>query len=575
MKMINADQLDVWTEDSQLDMVKFNQWLKTIDGEKIELKFTQKEYYLKQTDEDNSFFHFDNVHHLTIDGQGSTFTFGEVGHYFKMTQCTGIILKNLNLDWDWNQYPLASVGIVQTVEENGTYIDVEFPQWKQVDANMKIKMVGPLDPKTFAPGIERGVEFRPFVNPHIPEYIRQSDSKELKAMIRELEERFIGVEVVKEQTIRFYMKDEMWTKQWMEPGQAYHFRHYEYDTVGVLVEGSQEIFFDHVTMYSCPGSGFVLRNDVKTFGFDHCQIVLKPGTDRTITTTADGIHIANTQGDFYVKNCIFSRSGDDCINFHDNTLMGFQIITKDTISFANINLNGTPIMIGDELEFRNVDLSPTGIKNKVNYVNVDEAKNTCIVSFENEFNQLLKEDMIVWNGRFCTGNFHIQNNLFFENRARAILVHGSNGIIENNRFFHIQGSAIQIETGAEVRWAEGKGVEHVTIRNNYFQSCDINGWNMATIYIGVYLPNGRTAFPIFKDIEIRENTFIDGPRQAIFISSAENVKVVGNSIRNYMQRDIKENSYGSSQIEAPVYGEEYSGVIQHMLSKQVEISHLF
>lgn len=85
-------------------------------------------------------------------------------------------------------------------------------------------------------------------------------------------------------------------------------------------------------------------------------------------------------------------------------------------------------------------------------------------------------DSIIFNNRFKTENYIIRNNKFHTNRARGILVHGSNGLIEDNHFYNIQGAAMQIESGAELRWSEGKGVSNLIVRRNIYESCDVNRW---------------------------------------------------------------------------------------------------
>lgn len=64
---------------------------------------------------------------------------------------------------------------------------------------------------------------------------------------------------------------------------------------------------------------------------------------------------------------------------------------------------------------------------------------------------------------------------------------GSNGLVEDNIFENIQGAAIQIETGCESRWSEGHGVQNLILRRNVIRHCDLNAWQMAVLYMGVYL----------------------------------------------------------------------------------------
>lgn len=85
---------------------------------------------------------------------------------------------------------------------------------------------------------------------------------------------------------------------------------------------------------------------------------------------------------------------------------------------------------------------------------------------------------------------------------------------------------------------------------------------MAVLYMGVYLPGGRTEDPVFQNILIEQNSFIDCPRQAMFLSSCRNVIVRGNTVINALKLDLEAPCYGSSTMEKPIYGEHYEGVIQ-------------
>ncbi len=80
--------------------------------------------------------------------------------------------------------------------------------------------------------------------------------------------------------------------------------------------------------------------------------------------------------------------------------------------------------------------------------------------------------------------------------------------------------------------------------------------------MGVYLPDGRTEEPVFENILIEQNSFIDCPRLAMYLSSCKHVVVRDNVIINAGQLALDAHTYGSSTMEAPIYGETYRGVIQ-------------
>jgi parallel beta-helix repeat protein len=125
----------------------------------------------------------------------------------------------------------------------------------------------------------------------------------------------------------------------------------------------------------------------------------------------------------------------------------------------------------DLIELRNPDLSPLDFSSKLIDVSYDEQQFVCKLTFEDVLPEHLDENTVLFNRRFSTNHFIIRNNRFTNNRARGLLIHGSNGIVENNVFDSIQGAAIQIEAGCESRWSEGTGVSQLTIRHMHHDDC--------------------------------------------------------------------------------------------------------
>ena len=62
-----------------------------------------------------------------------------------------ILVKNVVLDWNWDKAPLASVGVVTQVAEDGSFLTCTFPEYQKVSADMKFSIVGPFDPARYTP----------------------------------------------------------------------------------------------------------------------------------------------------------------------------------------------------------------------------------------------------------------------------------------------------------------------------------------------------------------------------------------------------------------------------------------
>lgn len=520
-------------------------------------------YHFLTEPEEKGHINLEGFEDFTIDGHGSELIFHHARPYLTIKESHRIQIKNLFFDWDWNQKPLASVGVITEVAEDGTNFTMSFPTNQEVSEQMELRFFCPFDPITYTPGCEGGFEFRPFVNDFVLKTENETTDSKMQEMVRELSDMIEpNPKKVNQNSLRFITRKPKWSKKHIKKGQCYNVRHYEYDTHAIFMYDSTHITLDNITLYSCPGSGFVGNGDIHHIHLNGCKITLKPGTTRSITTTVDGLHICNSQGHFIIENCDFSYSGDDCINIHDNSSMGVTYLDDYTLLAHRVRKNSVLFEVGYPVELRKPDLSPYGYCSNLTKVQYDEEQHTCILQFKDKLPAGLSENTILFNGRFHTDYYIIRNCRFSNNRARALLLQGSHGIVENNIFEKIQGAAIQIETGSESRWSEGKGVKNLVIRKNRIEQCDLNAWQMAVIYMGVYLPEGRTEFPIFENILFDQNTICDCKRLALYLSSCNNITVQSNVIINSNQIPLELPCYGSSTMEQPIYQEHYEGTIQ-------------
>lgn len=505
---------------------------------------------------------------LTMEGRGSQLIFHSPVAYWDLLDSRRIHLKDLVLDWAWEDAPLATVGVVRNVAADGSYLDVVFPGVTSVPQNMEIRIVGPFDAHRYTPGCSGGMEFRPYVDDHIHLSGDAKSDEEMQHLVRELSNILLPkMEKLEDNVLRIYTSRPQWAADHFRVSQCYNFRHFEYDGVAVRTCRSSHITLERITIYGCPGHGFLSSGGVHHLHFDHCKIQPRPGTGRSVSISVDCLHVGNSQGQFIIEDCDFSGAGDDCINLHDNSSMGVRRLDDHTLKALRVAESALQFEVGSRIELRNSDLSPTGYTGVIEELSYQPEERTCIMRLSDSLPQDLDQESVIFNRTFHTDYYIIRNCRFTNNRARGALLQGSHGLVENNLFENIQGAAIQIETGCESRWSEGQGVTDLLIRNNVIRHCDLNAWQMAVIYMGVYMPGGRTEYPVFNDIEICDNTIVDCPRLAGFFSSCQNVQVHHNAIINGGQLDYSVPCYGSSTMEEPIYGEHYEGIIQFAHSR--------
>lgn len=445
----------------------------------------------------------EGMENFTLDGNGAELVFSHLTDFITVCGCDHIQLKNMILDWDWQKMPLASMGIIDWVSADGRQTRVRFPELEELPPETEIRNFTPLNAQTLSVGYDRAVEFN----------VQPEDTC-----------RWSGPHMY---TLSFAE-----AKPFLRPGMVYMVRHTIYDASAVFMRDNRHLTLENITIYGSPGNAVVTTGRQRFWRLSKCRLMKRPGTSRCVSGTADGHHITNSLGYFIMEDCDFSFQGDDALNVHDNSI-GHVYRTEDGwLRMGQPERNIRLIEPGDRLEFRNADFSPVGFAGTATEMRADYANGRCYLRLEEALPEYLPEDMTIFNRSYDSGNYIVRRNRFHQNRARGALFNAGNGLVEDNVFYRTQGPAIQIETGVEERWSEGYCVERVVVRNNIIDSCDVNHWGGAVVYMGVYSGGGRTAYPVFQNILLEGNTIINCPQQAFFLSSCRGVEVRDNMVIN-------------------------------------------
>ncbi len=474
---------------------------------------------------------FDGLKDFKFDGQGSEFIWlKERGGLIEIAGCERVLFSNFLIDWDWDKDPVGSVMKVTAVAADGSSLDAVFPDYgKFPKRNMRIGSIEGLDPETMSVGSENGV------NIGFEFYKGRADTPPAK------------YEWLSDNSFRLYANDpgkqSIFAKE-IRPGMLFRIRHYIYDMVGISMYDNRHLTISDVTIYSCPGHGFLSVGEQHHWQFLNTDIKLRPGTKRPLTCSADHHHIARSQGFFKMDGCDFGFGGDDCLNVHDTT--GFASKSGErTLSTRNMDVSY--YRPGDPVELRNDDYSPTGYTSKFVSKSGDGKgrKNVYELTFEDPLPEQKGSGFILFNRRFGSHNIIVRNSYFHDNKARGLLLLADDVTVENNRFFHNEMGAIKIETGYTFNvWSEGYGASNIVIRDNKFENVNPIGAyrneKQPVIYMSVYLQKDpsieKTMYPILNNILIEKNSFINNPGAIAYICSAGNVVIRDNSIVNSVSR---------------------------------------
>ncbi|TDX00333.1 right-handed parallel beta-helix repeat-containing protein [Dinghuibacter silviterrae] len=463
--------------------------------------------------------HFDSLQDFVFDGGGATFLFHLIkgGHGMVINHCHRVVMSHFNMDWDWSIDPLASVGRVTKVDSKGAFFEMRFDSAAPLDPKRWLSM-NPLDEKLRVPG--PGQEFGDFG----PKKIDKLDDR----------------------TVRVW-------PNWPVPakaGQLYLLRHYNYDKMAIILGSNTQLSLQGVNIFSFPGEGFVGGGDMDHVELLRCNITFPPGQRRPITTTADGFHIDQSQGFIRLEGCDFGYMGDDCVNIHDNVHSGVQRVDAHTLIAVNLVPWRCPFTPGDRVEIRNADYSPTGFTGKLTAVTPDYKKSTVTLVFSDPLPAHIVSDAILFNHRYGSNNVIIRNCYFHENRARGVLCNTADWLVEGNRFYHNQHSAMLLIADVGSSWSEGFGARNVIIRNNRFDSSNcIGAGDGAAVSIGADCNGSPTYYPFLSGILFDNNIFQEMTGPAVEAAAFTNLVFRGNQVINKEKAPTIEKMRGAIKVE--------------------------
>ncbi len=459
---------------------------------------------------------FDSLTDFTFDGGGSTFLFHLIkgGPGINIRNCQRCVISNFNLDWDCKIDPPAWIGRVTALAPDQSFFEMRFDTLAPLDPKSWVTM-NPLDEKLRAPG--SGTEFGGFAP--------------------------IKIDQLDRQTVR------VWPAHRIEPivGHLYLLRHYTYEKHGITMGDNVHLSLRNVNIYTFPGIGFITGGDQHHFELINYRIAPPADEHRPISTTADGFHVAQSQGFIRLEQCEFSFMGDDCINIHDNIHMGVRRVDDYTLVVTQIVPWQCPFAAGDPVELRNGDLSPTGFTAKLKSAIPDYKKNEITLIFSEKLPLRIQGNAILFNRRYGSRNVIIRNCYFHENRARGVLCNSADWLIENNRFFHNQHAALLLQPDVSPGlWSEGFGARNVIVRGNTFGSCNPKGTSDgAAVVLSATVRRGCSHYPLLDGILFEKNQFDEMPGPAITATSFKNLIIRDNVIVNRDKPALPEKMRGS------------------------------
>lgn len=461
----------------------------------ITLKVDGGKYYFRT---DKSIM-LDGLENVLIDADGAQFIF-ENPNYFHIVNCNCIEIRGLGITWNLDVSRLASLVKIRNASKESQSFELEFTELNEVSADIPIMAFTKYDSEALTPGTRQ--DFK-------ENYVYQ-----FPGSIKTVEKTGHNVlKVTHDGSLDNYTD-----------GEIYLLRHHVYGGNAFNVYNTSNITFSGIKLYAVAGMGWLIENRSEHFQLLGCVIGLDPEhDDNRISTTADGVHIANTNGKFRISGCDFSFMGDDDVNVHDNIATITDKLDEKTVE---IYTNANNFAAGDTAIFSSKDFDRLGFSAEVTSV---EGKK---LTFDKELPDYIVKDCIVSNGSIDSGNYVISGNYFHENRARGLLLQSNNGLCENNMFYKIMANPIKVIMDiSSGLWLEGTGVNGLVIRNNSFVECNVVEWS-AQISISTNIDGKSADSTLFYNITVENNSFDNFYGRLVDASNVSNLKICGNRVNN-------------------------------------------
>ncbi len=444
---------------------------------------------------------FEGLHDLVIEGNGAELIFHHIKPGIYFLNCQRVALKQVSIDWDIR---LASAGVVELDAEGRRVIKVldEFP-------------VTPEMPVTA------------FTEYHIEQRRWALDPAE--------QYNPAGVELIAPQT--YYCPGLVGV---FTPGKEVLIRHYVYQAIGIGFMGleTSDIACEDVTIWQCPSHAFLAAMCEGGIRLTRCRIQRKDEPDRLISATADGAHFMSLKGDILIEDCDFSYQGDDSVNIHGMWCQVAEIVDDHTVKLAGKFVEGTAITAspGDEIKFcKAANLAELGRLALDHIALGADGKSLLLKTVEALPEGLELGDFLGNMNRACN-RYIIRGNYFHDHRARGMLIQAKDGLIENNHVARTMAGALNLTVDCNY-WTEGFGIERLIVRGNTFETCNWAGWerhgsgvHMGMVSLAVDTKTGPGDYPVHHQVLFENNTFIDTPGLALFLSGCEDVVVRNNRL---------------------------------------------
>ena len=466
----------------------------------------------------------ENIDNMTIEGNGAELIGRDYSTMFHFSQCRNIAINNLTVDWDPVPFTQGKV-----VEANSDYVDIE--------------VVAP-----FTAQAGRRTEALLGYDPELKRMARRYTDHNQKGYEK-------TSEIVRPGVMRLFIgRQDRFAGVLPPVGKHIIVRHQVYNYQAFEFLHCSKVRMENVNIYSNPGMGVIGRFS-SDFLLRRLNVMLRPGSGRWMSSTADATNFGSCRGTIVMENCLFEGMGDDATNVNAGH---YQVVAERSgdkeliIGCGPRDRHVTLPQIGDRLELSGQDLVPYATV-AVKSVKSDGKEKTFVVELSDKLPERTAKGDIVGNASACP-SVRIRGCTVSGSRARGFILKTRDAVIEDCTLQNVSASGIAMNTDLTAWW-ESVGSQDVIIRNNRFIDCRFERAYVSGVIECLAGLTGQEAAGIHRRITV-ENNIIQGTdgnairigyanqadivgnvidnsnKEAIFIHNSRNVRVTGNKVTN-------------------------------------------
>ena len=306
---------------------------------------------------------------------------------------------------------------------------------------------------------------------------------------------------------------------------------------------SKDLFFNNINVHHAGGMGLIAERS-ENITLDSFNVVLKEGSGRMITTTADATHFCNVKGKVTIRNCTFENMLDDATNIHGTYVRVNKILDDFTLAVETYHPHQNGYLFAEAGDMVRI-VNQNTLESKTSEISLKKTERInekiTILTFSESIKGKVKEHDGVENVSWESSAL-LENNIVRNNRARSFLISTSKEVILRNNYLSSQMNGLRI-TGDLDLWNESGPCENLLIENNTFVDCLYGGKKDHYIIMidPQYMEKDNMVSKYSKNITIRNNTFKTFETKIMHAISVDGLTFENNKI-------IQTNTYPAFSI---------------------------